>query len=114
MRISDWSSDVCSSDLFWWPLGPLLRRLGVIAVDRSAAQGVVEQAAALIAGSDKFWFGLAPEGTRKPGVPWNPGFWKIAKAAGDTGRASCRARGCPSVYISVVAVALQKKNTAQR
>ena len=67
--------------LFWWPLGPILRRLGVIAVDRSAAQGVVEQAAALITGSDKFWFGLAPEGTRKPGVHWKSGFWKIAKAA---------------------------------
>jgi 1-acyl-sn-glycerol-3-phosphate acyltransferase len=68
--------------LFWWPLGPILRRLGVIAVDRSAARGVIEQAAALIDEADKFWFGLAPEGTRKPGVPWKPGFWKIAKAAG--------------------------------
>jgi 1-acyl-sn-glycerol-3-phosphate acyltransferase len=68
--------------LFWWPLGPILRRLGVIAVDRSAARGVIEQAATLIDEADKFWFGLAPEGTRKPGVPWKPGFWKIAKAAG--------------------------------
>jgi 1-acyl-sn-glycerol-3-phosphate acyltransferase len=68
--------------LFWWPLGPLLRRLGVIAVDRSAASGVVGQAATLIAQADKLWFGLAPEGTRKAGVPWKTGFWKIAKAAG--------------------------------
>jgi 1-acyl-sn-glycerol-3-phosphate acyltransferase len=61
--------------LFWWPLGPLLRRLGVIAVDRSAASGVVGQAATLIAQADKLWFGLAPEGTRKAGVPWKTGFW---------------------------------------
>jgi 1-acyl-sn-glycerol-3-phosphate acyltransferase len=62
-------------------LGFLLKRLGVIPVDRRAAQGVVEQAAALIHGSDRFWYGLAPEGTRKPVERWKTGFWKIAKAA---------------------------------
>ena len=67
--------------LFWWPLGPILRRLGVIAVDRTAASGVVEQAASLIAQAEQFWFGLAPEGTRKPVERWKTGFWKIAKAA---------------------------------
>ncbi|MFL6591450.1 MAG: lysophospholipid acyltransferase family protein [Luteimonas sp.] len=69
-------------ELFWWPLGPLLRRLGVIAVDRNAAHGVVEQLAARILGSERFWFGLAPEGTRKPVDRWKTGFWKIARAAG--------------------------------
>jgi 1-acyl-sn-glycerol-3-phosphate acyltransferase len=68
--------------LFWWPLGPLLRRLGVIAVDRAAAHGTVEQIATLMGRSDQFWFGLAPEGTRKPVERWKPGFWRIAKAAG--------------------------------
>jgi len=62
-------------------LGAVLRHLGVIPVDRSAAQGVVEQAAAMIAQAEKFWFGLAPEGTRKPVDRWKPGFWRIAKAA---------------------------------
>lgn len=68
--------------LFWWPLGPLLRKLGVIAVNRDAAEGVTEQAAALITNADHFWFGLAPEGTRKPIPRFKPGFWKIAKGAG--------------------------------
>lgn len=68
--------------LFWWPLGPILRHFGVIAVNRKAAEGVVEQAAAMITSADRFWFGLAPEGTRKPVKRWKPGFWKIAKAAG--------------------------------
>lgn len=67
--------------LFWWPLGPVLRRLGVIAVDRSAARGVAEQMATLIVQSDKLWFALAPEGTRKPVERWKAGFWKIAKTA---------------------------------
>lgn len=68
-------------ELFWWPLGRLLHRLGVIAVDRSAAAGVVEQIAALIHGRERYWFGLAPEGTRKRVERWKTGFWKIAKAA---------------------------------
>jgi 1-acyl-sn-glycerol-3-phosphate acyltransferase len=67
--------------LFWWPLGVLLRRLGVIAVDRTSPHGVVEQLATRIGQADKFWFGLAPEGTRKPVERWKTGFWKIAKAA---------------------------------
>jgi len=62
-------------------LGPMLARMGIIGVDRSAAHGVVEQAAALITQADKFWFGLAPEGTRKPVERWKTGFWKIARAA---------------------------------
>src|SRR6476659_7206808 len=49
--------------LFRVPLvGALLRRLGVIPVDRSAAHGVVEQAAAVIRAGDKVWYGLAPGG----------------------------------------------------
>jgi 1-acyl-sn-glycerol-3-phosphate acyltransferase len=67
--------------LFWWPLGPILRRLGVRAVNRDAAHGVAEQLAAQIRSADQFWFGIAPEGTRKRVEHWKPGFWKIAKAA---------------------------------
>lgn len=69
--------------LFWWPLGPLLRRMGVIAVDRRAASGVVAQVAAMIRNTDgPIWFALAPEGTRKLVERWKPGFWKIAHQAG--------------------------------
>jgi 1-acyl-sn-glycerol-3-phosphate acyltransferase len=63
-------------------LGGTLRRLGVIPVDRSTPSGVVGQAADMIRRADKFWFGLAPEGTRRQMPRWRTGFWKIAKAAG--------------------------------
>lgn len=69
--------------LFRMPVvGWLVRALGVVPVDRSAAHGVVDQAVAMIRGADQLWFGLAPEGTRKPVERWKTGFWKIAHGAG--------------------------------
>jgi len=77
--------DICAlgkAQLFWWPLGALLRWLGAMPVDRSNAHGVVAQAVDLIKRSERCWFVLAPEGTRKPVAQWKTGFWKIATAAG--------------------------------
>lgn len=68
--------------LFWWPLSLVLRRLGVIPLDRSKPQGVVEQSVELILQSPRLWFALAPEGTRKPVKQWKSGFLKIAHGAG--------------------------------
>lgn len=67
--------------LFWGPLAPLMRWLGIIAVNREAARGVVEQLAERIRDADRFWLGIAPEGTRKPVEHWKTGFWKIAHRA---------------------------------
>lgn len=69
------------AQLFWWPLGPVLRRLGVIPIDRSSPQGTVGQAVAMIRASERIWYALAPEGTRKPVERWKSGFWKIAHGA---------------------------------
>lgn len=69
------------AQLFWWPLGPLLRRLGAIPVNRSSPQGTVEQAVAIIRDFDRIWFTLTPEGTRKRVDKWKGGFWKIARTA---------------------------------
>ena len=66
--------------LFWWPLSLLLRRLGVIPIDRDAPQGTVGQAAQMLVRADRLWFALAPEGTRRPVEHWKTGFWKIADA----------------------------------
>src|SRR3546814_15579321 len=52
MRISDWSSDVCSSDLWAWPhlkLAQLLLRAGA---DLPEAEAAIDRTAAL-AGSDR-------------------------------------------------------------
>jgi 1-acyl-sn-glycerol-3-phosphate acyltransferase len=63
-------------------LGAVLRRHGVIPVNRSAPHGVVGQAAAAIRNADRMWYAIAPEGTRKPVERWKPGFWHIARNAG--------------------------------
>lgn len=69
-------------ELFWWPLGPFLLRMGVMPVDRGAARGLVEQVLRRFECEERFWLGVAPEGTRKRVERWKPGFWKIARAAG--------------------------------
>ncbi len=70
------------ASLFWWPLGPVLRRLGVIPLDRSSPQGTVEQAVSLIKRSEKMWYAITPEGTRKAVKEWKAGYLKIARMAG--------------------------------
>jgi 1-acyl-sn-glycerol-3-phosphate acyltransferase len=69
-------------ELFRWPLGGLLRRLGGMAVDRGATRGVVEQMIDQFRRREQLWLGIAPEGTRKPVARWRSGFWHIAHAAG--------------------------------
>src|SRR3546814_20819129 len=88
VRISDWSSDVCSSDL------PVVGEEG--------------NAGCILAAGGAFavLFGMAwllekvmPTSIART-IAW------VARV--EIGRASCRERGCPYVYISVVAVSTQK------
>jgi 1-acyl-sn-glycerol-3-phosphate acyltransferase len=67
--------------IFRAPFGPLLRWLGGVAVDRSAAGGVVERAAAVLAPPHSVFLAIAPEGTRRKVEHWKSGFWRIARAA---------------------------------
>src|SRR3546814_16466499 len=95
MRISDWSSDVCSSDLAFAVERPVAIGTQVVAgeVAGDLAQprqeaGRVLQALEVLPGGEE-------------------GILEI-------GRASCRERVCQYVSISVVAVSLKKKNKANR
>ena len=62
-------------------LGPLVRGLGGIGIDRKAAHDVVTQMRLQFAKRDKLWLGITPEGTRKKVKKWKSGFWHIARAA---------------------------------
>jgi 1-acyl-sn-glycerol-3-phosphate acyltransferase len=68
-------------EAFFWPLGWLLRHLGGIPIDRRHAHNVVKDITGLFAGTEKLWFAVAPEGTRKKVHEWKSGFWRIALAA---------------------------------
>lgn len=69
-------------EIFWWPLGPVLRFLGGFPVNRQAAGGVVEQLTVRMRDSDTLWLVLAPEGTRRRVGKWKSGFWRVARDAG--------------------------------
>jgi len=67
---------------FWFPLGSILRALGGIELDRSKAGTAVEEAIRMFETEERFYFGLAPEGTRRKTAGWKTGFYRIAMGAG--------------------------------
>ena len=68
-------------ELFRWPLGPIMRWLGGIPVDRKATKGFLDQVVAELDRSDQVLLGIAAEGTRTYGAKWKTGFYWIAKRA---------------------------------
>lgn len=64
------------------PFGWLMRRLGVIPVERDSGQGVVEAMVDEFAKADELALVIAPEGTRGAADYWRSGFYRIATAAG--------------------------------
>ena len=68
--------------LFRGPLGPLMRGLGGIPVNRREPAGFVERMATELRDGPPFLLALAPEGTRSLTPGWKTGFHRIARAAG--------------------------------
>jgi len=66
---------------FKWPLGPYLRRMGGIPIDRTRATGAVEQAVELFQQSQRLVMVVTPEGTRTNAPRWKTGFYHIARQA---------------------------------
>jgi 1-acyl-sn-glycerol-3-phosphate acyltransferase len=62
-------------------LGPIMKGLGGIPIDRSSPQGVVGQIAARFDRSDQLVVAIAPSGTRKQAEYWKSGFYWIAMSA---------------------------------
>ena len=67
--------------LFRWPLGPIMRWLGGIAVDRRSSQGVVQQIVDALQGAEQLFLTLTPEGTRGSVSKWRSGFYHMAHEA---------------------------------
>jgi len=69
-------------EFFRWPLGPILRGLGCISVDRGNRKNdMVGTSVRKFAEGKPFSIAITPEGTRKPTKRWKSGFWKIAHNA---------------------------------
>jgi len=75
-------SFMAKRELFFFPLGSVLRRLGGVPIERDATHGVVEQTVERFGHAERLWIGIAPEGTRKRVTRWKSGFWHIAHQAG--------------------------------
>src|SRR3546814_16296801 len=95
MRISDWSSDVCSSDLGARLLPPAAATRRVPCWRRACRRAPRAPSA-----SARRRAGPAGPSSAPPRLPDRD----------QIGRASCRDRVCQYVSISVVAVSLKKKN----
>src|SRR3546814_13226579 len=103
MRISDWSSDVCSSDLAFAAgmadaliedaVRARIAQFGPEPLGMDIAVGIVEMRVAVRETANVVETGLEVDGID----------------AHEIGRASCRERVSQYVYISVVAVSLTKK-----
>src|SRR3546814_11972646 len=96
MRISDWSSDVCSSDL---PAAHV-DSFQLTWLFSEAAQGAADANELLRAA------GQIRSGNRED---WYSAFSALAERLQEIGRASCRERVGQDVYISVVAVSINKQ-----
>lgn len=68
-------------DLFFPPLGWILRWMGGIPVDRKKNNNMVEYAAKLFDEYEKLYLVFTPEGTRSYNPNWKKGFYYIAQKA---------------------------------
>jgi 1-acyl-sn-glycerol-3-phosphate acyltransferase len=69
-------------ELFWGPLGWLLRKMGGIPVDRKRGSNVALSVIKEMKAKKLVHLALAPEGTRQPVKRWKTGFHTIAREVG--------------------------------
>lgn len=68
--------------VFIWPVGPVLRWLGVIPIDRTRSTNMVDQSIAAFARYGQLALVVPPSGTRSQVRRWKTGFYHIAHGAG--------------------------------
>lgn len=73
---------VGKKELFPGLLGPLVRQLGGIPVDRSSSQNFVGTMVSEFSGRDRFYLAVMPTGSRSHPERWRSGFYFIAIGAG--------------------------------
>lgn len=76
-----WAKEGLFTGLARYTLGPWMRYLGAVPVNRKAASGMIDDTLAQMRSSDYFWLALAPDGTRSYTPYWRSGFYRVALAA---------------------------------
>ena len=76
------SNFLMKKEWFFWPLGPLFRKLGGIPVWRSKKTSMTDNLAETARQSETFKLCITPEGTRSANGEWKKGFYFIAQKAG--------------------------------
>ena len=76
------SNFLMKKEWFFWPLGPLFRRMGGIPVYRQKHTSMTDSMAETARQADNFHLCITPEGTRSKNPDWKKGFYFIALKAG--------------------------------
>lgn len=69
---------VGKKEIFAFPFGPILKKLGGIALDREHCHNTVSAIVKEFKKNKEFLFAISPEGTRASGKYWRSGFYYIA------------------------------------
>lgn len=75
------SNFLMKKEWFFWPLGPIFRRMGGIPVWRSKHTSMTDNLAETARRSRTFHLCITPEGTRSLNPEWKKGFYYIAQKA---------------------------------
>ena len=75
------SGFLMKKEWFFWPLGPIFRRLGGIPVWRSKHTSMTDNLADTAMRKKEFHLCITPEGTRSLNTEWKKGFYYIALKA---------------------------------
>lgn len=75
------SNFLMKKEWFFWPLGPIFKRLGGIPVWRSKHTSMTDNLAETARKADSFRLCITPEGTRSLNPDWKKGFYYIALKA---------------------------------
>lgn len=67
---------------FFWPLGPVFKKMGGIPVWRTKHTSMTDNLAETARQREKFLLCITPEGTRSRNEEWKKGFYFIAQKAG--------------------------------
>lgn len=76
------SNFLMKKEWFFWPLGPIFKKLGGIPVYRQKHTSMTDSMAETAKNSPQFHLCITPEGTRSANPDWKKGFYFIALKAG--------------------------------